>query len=190
VPGHLELHRSSSRSHRPFPRKRRELIARQDPASRWQQCLDLNAEVTASTWQRGAGVHEHTRTRFNDAGPLIELGRLAEAGRLADCQQVFEDHRDTAAAVSDLPSTVAVAVAELTEGVRLGELLAALEPDLRAVEEALAGILRAAAEPSASQGQARPGERGTVATAGTAARSASWSSSRCRPGTMVPWPAR
>jgi len=47
-----------------------------------------------------------------------------------------------------LPSTIAevVAIAEQTEGVRLGELLAALQPDPRAVEEALAGILRAAAE--------------------------------------------
>jgi len=212
---------------------------------RWQQALDLNAEVTASTRQRGAGVHELTRTRFNDAGPLIRLGRLAEAGQLlAGCQQVFEDHRDTARlarvlsaradleaelrhgqaaaefgraalrlayaqpelrgiaishhnlagylraaggdrperrahrlaaallfALADmthelvvtmrtladeqgedtaswLPSTVAevVAAAELTDGVRLGELLAALEPDPRTVEEALAGILQAAAE--------------------------------------------
>jgi tetratricopeptide (TPR) repeat protein len=63
---------------------------------RWQQCLDLNAEITASTRDRGAGLHELTRTRVNDAGPLIGLGRLAEAGRLLrDCQRVFEDHRDT-----------------------------------------------------------------------------------------------
>ena len=63
---------------------------------RWQLCLDLNAEITASKRQRGAGPHELTRTRFNDAGPLIELGRLAEADRLLrECQQVFEDHRDT-----------------------------------------------------------------------------------------------
>ena len=47
-----------------------------------------------------------------------------------------------------LPSTVAevVAVAELTEGARLGELLAALEQDPRAVEGGLAEILRAAAD--------------------------------------------
>jgi tetratricopeptide (TPR) repeat protein len=55
-------------------------------------------------------------------------------------------------------STVAevVAVAERTEGVRLGELLAALEPDLRAVEAALAEILRTAAEPPATKDQAGP----------------------------------
>ena len=62
----------------------------------WQRCLDLNAEAVASKRQRGAGVHEVTRTRFNDAGPLIRLGRLDEAGRLlAECQRVFEDLADT-----------------------------------------------------------------------------------------------
>jgi tetratricopeptide (TPR) repeat protein len=63
---------------------------------RCQQCLDLNAEITASRRQRGTGLHEITRTRFNDAGPLIELGRLPEADQLLrECQQVFEDHADT-----------------------------------------------------------------------------------------------
>jgi hypothetical protein len=62
----------------------------------WARCLELNAEAVASKRQRGAGVHEVTRFRFNDAGPLIGLGRLAEAGRLlAECQQVFADHADT-----------------------------------------------------------------------------------------------
>jgi hypothetical protein len=211
----------------------------------WQRCLDLNAEIAASQRRRGAGVHEVTRARFNDAGPLIRLGRLGEAGRLlAECQRVFEDHTDTpmvakvlvaraileaalgrlraaadlvwdalrlsyarpeprdiavthhnlatylrrlggdragqrahrlaaaltfrladmahdlAGTVRDLaaelrdddpaarlPVTVAqvVATAELTEGVRLGALLAALRPDPQAVEDALAGILHAAA---------------------------------------------
>jgi tetratricopeptide (TPR) repeat protein len=213
---------------------------------RWQLCLDLNAEITTSQRQRGAGLHELTRFRFNDAWPLIGLGRLAEAGRLLrECQRVFEDHRDTpslamvltiraeleavsgrAGAAADLaraairlsyarpdprdiaishhnlaiylretgadwagqrahrlaaaliwrltgmthdvvgaqralaaelrdgtgggdalPGTVAevVAVAERTDGVRLGELLGALEPDAGVVEAALAEILRAAA---------------------------------------------
>jgi hypothetical protein len=54
-----------------------------------------------------------------------------------------------------LPATVAqvVAAAELTEGVRLGALLAALQPDPRAVEDALAEILRAAAEPPPQDGE-------------------------------------
>lgn len=214
--------------------------------SRWQLALDLNAEIAASTRRRGAGEHELAQTRFNDAASLIELGWIEEAGRLLRwCQQVFEDHRDTAmlatvlgnraglearlghgqaaadfrrvalrlgyarpdpralatrhhnlagslgAAGGDragrrahrlaaalicrltgmaydlahtmrilarelsedtgagpLPATVAevVAVAERTEGVRLGDLLAALEPDPRAVEAALAEILRTAAD--------------------------------------------
>jgi tetratricopeptide (TPR) repeat protein len=210
---------------------------------RWQQCLDLNAEITASERERGAGVHELTRTRFNDAVPLIRLGRLAEADRLLrQCQQVSEDHRDTpglarvlstradlegasgragvaadlertalrysyarpeprdiaishhnlaiylyeaggdragqrahrlAAALlwqltgmahdlararrslaaefrddggADLPVTLGdvIQVAERTDGVQLGELIAALQPDPQAAEAALADILRAA----------------------------------------------
>ena len=44
---------------------------------------------------RGTGPHELTRTRFNDAKPLIELGRLAEAARLLrECQQVYQDLGD------------------------------------------------------------------------------------------------
>jgi tetratricopeptide (TPR) repeat protein len=211
----------------------------------WELCLDLNAEAVASKRERGAGVHEITRNRFNDAGPLIRLGRLEEAGRLlADCQRVFEDHADTGSlatvlstradleyqlgrcqaaidleraairlsyalpdpqdiAISHhnlanylrhlgsdaagqrahrlaaalvarlagmahyldgtmrvlarelrlddggeaLPSTVAdvIAVAGRTEGVRLGEMLAALQPDPQVVEDALTEILHTAA---------------------------------------------
>jgi hypothetical protein len=47
-----------------------------------------------------------------------------------------------------LPGTVAevIVIAERTEGVRLGGLLAALQPDARAVRDALDEILRAAAD--------------------------------------------
>jgi len=63
----------------------------------WGQCLELNAEVEASMRGRGAGEHEVTQTRFNNAGPLMRLGRLDEAARLlAECQRVFEDYADTA----------------------------------------------------------------------------------------------
>ena len=215
---------------------------------RWQQCLDLDAEIAASKRQRGAGLHEITRTRYNDADPLIRLGRLAEAGQLlSECQQVFEDHADTTSlaavlstravledalghpdaavefertairlryarpdprdiaishhnlaglldaaggdpaaqrahrlaaalvrqltgmtheladtvrALADelrrgsgtgtgpLPATVAgvIRVAEQTDGVRLGELIGALEPDTEAAGDALARILRTAAD--------------------------------------------
>jgi hypothetical protein len=235
----------------------RELILNTAHASavalgRWQLCLDLNTEITASKRQRGAGPHELTRTRSNDPGPLIRLGRLAEADRLLrECQQVFEDLRDTpmlamllstravlenasgrAGAAADLeraairlryarpdprdiaighhnlahyvretggdreeqrahrlaaalirgltgmthdlantqrelaaelradpgggdapPGTVAevVAVAERTDGVRLAELLAELQPDTQAVEAVLAEILRTAADPAGGQ---------------------------------------
>jgi len=211
----------------------------------WQQCLELNAEIVDSAQRRGAGVYVVTRFRYNDASPLIRLGRLDEAGRLlAVCQRVFEEHgnssmlskvlssradveaglgrwqaaadlqrtalrlryitpesrsvaighhnlasclgrlggdragqrahrlaaalirrlagmshdlADTIRALAGelredsdgfLPSTVAqvIATAELTEGVRLGALLAALQPDMQAVVVALAEILRAAAE--------------------------------------------
>jgi tetratricopeptide (TPR) repeat protein len=180
--------------------------------SDWARCLELSAEIIASKRRRGAGEHEIARFRFNDAGPLIRLGRLGEAGRLlAECQRIFEDHADTVSlatvlsnradleyelgrvptatdleraalrlsyarpepqdiAVShhnlaiylgrlgddpDLPSTVAevVTVAELTEGVCLGGLLAALQPDPGIVEGVLAEILGTAAELSLEDGQ-------------------------------------
>ena len=61
-----------------------------------QRCLDLNVEIAASMRQRGAGEHEVTGIRYNDAAPLIRLGRLGDAGRLlAECQRVFEDYADT-----------------------------------------------------------------------------------------------
>jgi tetratricopeptide (TPR) repeat protein len=59
----------------------------------------------------------------------------------------FESRYDGVGA--DLPSTVAAVVeaADLTEGVRLGDVLAVLQPDPRAVEAALAEIFRMAASP-------------------------------------------
>jgi hypothetical protein len=228
---------------------------------RWQHSLDLNAEITASQWQRGAGLHEITRTRFNDAAPLIGLRQLGEAGQLLrECQQVFEEHADTTsltavlsvrasleaalghpdaaaefgrtalrlgyvrpkprdiasshhnlanylheaggdlagqrahrltaaliyrladmthdlartrrdlaselrqedtAGTGCLPGTVAevVGVAELTDGVRLGELITALQPDPEAAEAALAQILREAADLPADDGIAEHLER-------------------------------
>jgi len=68
---------------------------------------------------------------------------------LADAQRsLAADLRDDPGA--DLPVTLGdiIRVAERADGVRLGELLAALEPDRQATEESLAGILRAAADPA------------------------------------------
>jgi hypothetical protein len=63
---------------------------------RWQQALDLNAEVLASVRHRGAADHEIARTLLNDYGPLLELGRLDEADTLLrGCQRVLDTHQDT-----------------------------------------------------------------------------------------------
>jgi hypothetical protein len=90
-------------------------------------------QAGASKRGQGAGVHEVTQFRLNDAGPLIRLGRLAEAGRLlAECQRVFEDHADTA----DLGVALTVrADLEYHRG----------QPDESAIEAALSEILAAAA---------------------------------------------
>jgi tetratricopeptide (TPR) repeat protein len=216
----------------------------------WQQCLDLNAAVLASKRARGADAYEILRSQYNDARPLMELGRLADAERLLlEVQQAYEDQgdidrlqqvlstralledtrrrpqqalelertairltyirpvpRDIAishyqlalylrtagsdaaarahllAAVllfqltgmthnfaltsralasqlrkdterADLPDTLdeVVRVAEQTEGVHLDQLIAAMQPDRQAVADALAGILRAAADADPSQ---------------------------------------
>ena len=63
----------------------------------WQQCLDLNAAILASMRARGASAYEIIRFRYNDAWPLIELGRLADAERiLLETQQAYEDQDDIA----------------------------------------------------------------------------------------------
>ena len=63
----------------------------------WQQCLDLNAAILVGMQARGAGAHEIIRFRYNDAGPLMRLGRLADAERiLLETQQAYEDQNDIA----------------------------------------------------------------------------------------------
>ncbi|MGH3773970.1 MAG: hypothetical protein ACRDRW_21700, partial [Pseudonocardiaceae bacterium] len=57
----------------------------------WRQALDLNNEVANLQRRRGASAHETARTRFNNYGPLLELGRLDDAKQvLSECQEVFE----------------------------------------------------------------------------------------------------
>lgn len=60
----------------------------------WPQALELNAEVLRFKQARGADVMELARTRFNDYGPLLRLGRRAECRSLLEtCRQVFAaDH--------------------------------------------------------------------------------------------------
>lgn len=88
---------------------------------RWAEALDLNDEVAASQRRRGAGYHETARTRLNNTGPLIGLGRLAVADQLLrDCQDVFDSVDDITAL-----STVYGARADLED--KRGHLQDAIE---------------------------------------------------------------
>ncbi|HET9658148.1 MAG TPA: hypothetical protein VFP72_22535 [Kineosporiaceae bacterium] len=63
---------------------------------RWQDALDHNARVLDIMRARGATAHELAYTRYNDHGPLIELGRYGDADRLLhDCQRIDEEAGDT-----------------------------------------------------------------------------------------------
>jgi hypothetical protein len=63
---------------------------------KWQQALEIGAELQDARRRRGASRRELARARFFDAYPLIRLRRLTEAARLlVECQQVFEDAGDT-----------------------------------------------------------------------------------------------
>jgi tetratricopeptide (TPR) repeat protein len=61
----------------------------------WQQALDLNAAILASEQARGADPYEIIRFRYNDARPLMELGRLDDAESiLLEAQRAYEDQND------------------------------------------------------------------------------------------------
>ena len=61
---------------------------------RWQQALDLNAEIANWKSARGAGDLELARTRFNDYFPLLRLDRRDDCrGLLQQCRAVFERER-------------------------------------------------------------------------------------------------
>jgi hypothetical protein len=63
---------------------------------KWQEALDIGAEILDSQRRRGAARPELTRTRFFNAYPLIRLRRLTEAAELLmGCQRVFEDDGNT-----------------------------------------------------------------------------------------------
>ena len=62
---------------------------------RWEEALDLDAQILDSLTRRGASRHEIASARLNGYGPLLRLGRLAEAERLLlDCQASFEAYGD------------------------------------------------------------------------------------------------
>jgi tetratricopeptide (TPR) repeat protein len=59
--------------------------------SKWQQALDLNAEIKKSNQARGAPLLERAKTLFHDQAPLLELKRYQEAGELLQyCRTIFE----------------------------------------------------------------------------------------------------
>ncbi len=63
----------------------------------WQKSLDINAALLASKRARGARAYEIIMFRYNDARPLIELGRLSDAERiLLEAQEAYEDQDDIA----------------------------------------------------------------------------------------------
>jgi hypothetical protein len=66
---------------------------------------------------------------------------LAETQRALAADLRADPGADRAATLDDI-----IQVAERTDGVRLGDLLADLQPDTQVVEAALVDILRAAAE--------------------------------------------
>jgi hypothetical protein len=62
---------------------------------RWQDALDLGAEITASERARCAPAAAIAISRFNDYGPMLRLGRTDEAlALLLDCRQAFNDTND------------------------------------------------------------------------------------------------
>jgi tetratricopeptide (TPR) repeat protein len=62
---------------------------------KWETMLDLTAEIVQFTQQRGADEVEIARTRFNDYGPLLRLGRYGEARKLLEyCRAVDEQAHD------------------------------------------------------------------------------------------------
>jgi len=62
---------------------------------RWETALTLNAEIIASKETRGAPVLDVAKTRFNDYGPLLRLGRAGESRTLLHtCRAIFEAKHD------------------------------------------------------------------------------------------------
>ena len=53
--------------------------------------MELNAAVADSQCARGAAETETARTRFNNCGPLLQLGRLDKAlTLLRECRDIFD----------------------------------------------------------------------------------------------------
>lgn len=62
---------------------------------RHEEALEFGATIAASQRDRGAPAADLAQTRFNDYGPLTELGRIDEAlALLIECRQAFADASD------------------------------------------------------------------------------------------------
>lgn len=62
---------------------------------RWQPCLNHLEEIETVQRERGESEHAQARTRFNQYGPLLSLGRLDDAQRvLESCLTVFRKVND------------------------------------------------------------------------------------------------
>ncbi|WP_202820699.1 hypothetical protein, partial [Variovorax sp. JS1663] len=63
-------------------------------SKRYEDALQLNDEILRSKQARGASALDLARYRFNDAAPLLRLGRVDDArALLLDCRRVFEAER-------------------------------------------------------------------------------------------------
>ena len=93
--------------------------------SRWQDALDLNAEIAESQMARGAPTDRIARTLFNDSGPLLRLGRLDDAlALLLNCRQAFQD-----AGAVDALAAVLTALADLEDKRGHGQAAVNMEQD-------------------------------------------------------------
>jgi hypothetical protein len=138
----------------------------EDALGHWQVAADLGQAALrlSYAWPEPADIAASHNNLANYLGELDGDRAGQRAHRLAAAltrqlsgmaHELATTVRALAAELRDgdppagLPATVAhvVATAELTERVRLGALLAALQSDPQAVEDALAGILRAVAAP-------------------------------------------
>jgi len=92
---------------------------------RWQDALDLNAEAAVSQRDRGAPATSIARMRFNDYGPLLQLGRTDEAlALLLYCREVFEAAKDV-----EMLGKVFGALADTETRLGHGQAAIALERD-------------------------------------------------------------
>jgi len=75
----------------------------------WEACLSLLKETEQTQQENGAGRQELFRTRFNQYGPLRNLGRLDEAQSvLGECLAVFREVNDLGMQVKVLGSLASI----------------------------------------------------------------------------------